>query len=156
MSQAIKFKNRNNEDIYPCPYFPVGSIYLAVTDVNPESIFGGKWEKIKDKFLLTSGNQYHVGNTGGSSSHYHSTQNHTLTINEMPRHHHTYFRSRVIWAEPSSDSSTVIGCQNTWEYGKTYPDTYDTGNSEPHNHGNTGTSSNMPPYLVINAWKRTA
>lgn len=154
MSKAVQFKNKNGEKVYPCPYYPVGAIYLSVTNTNPESIFGGKWEQIKDRFLLTAGNTYCAGNLGGNSTHYHATRNHTLTIGEMPRHHHTYFRSRVLWAEPSDDPSTVIGCENTWGYGKTYPNTYDTGDSQPHNHGNTESSSNMPPYLVVYAWKR--
>ena len=29
------------------------------------------------------------------------------------------------------------------------------GGSRAHNHGDTGSSSNIPPYLSVNIWKRT-
>lgn len=32
--------------------FPIGSIYLTVSELNPETYFGGKWEKIAGRFLL--------------------------------------------------------------------------------------------------------
>ena len=31
--------------------YPVGSIYFSTTEVNPEEIIGGRWQKIEDKFL---------------------------------------------------------------------------------------------------------
>ena len=33
--------------------YPICSIYLSVTETNPSSLFGGTWEQIKDKFLLS-------------------------------------------------------------------------------------------------------
>ena len=154
MSQAIRLFNSNREPVYPCPYYPIGSIYMSVTNNNPANIFGGKWERIKDRFLLCAGDSYSAGSTGGSTNHYHSTGSHKLTINEMPSHTHTYFRTRAIWAEDAADESTAVGCNNTWAYGKTYPDTYATGGNQAHNHGNTGNASNLPPYLAIYVWKR--
>ena len=119
VSKAIIFRNRNNEKIYPCPYMPVGSIYLSVNSTDPSTYFGGTWEQIKDRFLLCCGTSYSAGSSGGSATHSHTTANHTLTIAQIPSHTHTYFRSRVLWAEEASDSSTVIGCDNIWSYGKT-------------------------------------
>ena len=52
MSKAVQFKNKNGEKIYPCPYYPVGAIYMSVDSTNPGSIFGGTWEQIKGRFLL--------------------------------------------------------------------------------------------------------
>lgn len=57
-NKAIKFKNKNNDYIYPCPYFPIGSVYISVTEVNPSNFFGGTWEQIKDRFLLSAGDIY--------------------------------------------------------------------------------------------------
>ena len=51
MSKAIQFRNRNNEKIYPCPYYPIGSIYLSVNSTNPGTIFGGTWQRLTGGFL---------------------------------------------------------------------------------------------------------
>lgn len=167
MSKAIQFKNKNNEKIYPCPYFPIGYIYLSVTNVNPATIFGGTWERIKGRFLLGADDtNYVAGNVGGNSSHYHTTANHTLTINEMPKHAHN------VVAVNKNDSGTIAenfnGASFILNYNKGI--TYSTptrgwnngvamnssGKGQAHNHGNTGNSSSMPPYLVIYMWKRVA
>ena len=49
------------EDVYP-----VGSIYIAAQNVDPEVLFGGKWERLKDRFLLAAGEAHSIGETGGS------------------------------------------------------------------------------------------
>lgn len=118
--------------------YPTGSIYLSVNDTSPASIFGGTWEKIEDRFLLSSGSTYSLGSMGGETQH-------TLTITEMPTHSHTQQTAT------RNDSSTTYsvepeqywaGWWTTHEGGSTR----ETGGSEPHN--------NMPPYLVVNMWKR--
>ena len=159
MSKAIKFRNKNNEPIYPCPYFPVGYIYLSATEIDPSIYFGGKWEQIKDRFLLTAGNEYKVGTTGGSA-----------------KHHHLY---RVGWYgfydTLSNTDTKLIGLYDypsgSWKYGAS-----DSGldSSSGYNSGlNSGTTScttiarysagantqdtnSLPPYVVIYAWKRVA
>ena len=35
MSKGIRFKNKNNEHIYPCAYMPVGAIYKSTSNTNP-------------------------------------------------------------------------------------------------------------------------
>lgn len=62
--------------------YPVGSIYISVNNTSPSILFGGEWEQIQEKFLLSAGNTHQAGTTGGEFTH-------TLTIDEMPAHNHT-------------------------------------------------------------------
>ena len=55
----------NNSNISIDIFYPVGSIYMSVNDTSPNLLFGGKWEPIKDKFLLASGDLYSSGQGGG-------------------------------------------------------------------------------------------
>ena len=83
MSKAIQFRNRNNEKIYPCPYYPVGSIYISINTTNPSTYFGGTWERVKGRFLLgADDSSYKIGGTGGAATV-------ALTTSQMPSHAHT-------------------------------------------------------------------
>lgn len=120
--------------------YPVGSIYMSVNSTSPASLFGGTWEQIKDKFLLSAGDTYKVGSTGGESEH-------KLTVNEMPNHRHSIGRgfgtdtgeTRFVYAE-------YVKKYSNWSDAELQ--TYDTGGNQPHN--------NMPPYLAVYVWKRVA
>ena len=120
---------------------PVGSIYITTELVNPSTLFGiGTWEQIKDTFLLAAGDTYLAGQTGGEATH-------TLTVDEMPEHSHENTTQTVQYSLFSTgsnsgyykgSSNTVIGTDSTSA----------VGGSQEHN--------NMPPYLVVYVWKRTA
>ena len=121
--------------------YPVGSIYLSVSETSPASMFGGTWERIEDRFLLASGSTYTAGDTGGEATH-------TLTINEIPSHTHIINAS---YANPGSASSNngklLAGDKNNiwlWEHASTGSAGWDAA----HN--------NMPPYLAVYMWKRVA
>ena len=62
--------------------YPIGAIYISTISTDPKEFFGGEWERLKDAFLLASGDKYSPGLTGGESEH-------TLTENEMPTHNHS-------------------------------------------------------------------
>ena len=122
--------------------YPIGSIYMTVSDTNPFEIFKfGVWEKIENRFLLASSNIHMNGETGGE-------ENHTLTINEMPKHSHKMKYDSVGWTAIKQSSGT----NGIVEYNKSSYDgqysTEEVGNGNAHN--------NMPPYLVVNMWKRIA
>lgn len=138
-SKAIKFNDGSGNAIYPCPYYPVGSIYMSVNNINPANFFGGTWEQIKDRFLLACGSTYSAGATGGEATH-------TLTISEMPAHTHKY--------EGYIDKNPLGGYDKVLVYGNPAETQYYnfmvnyTGGDQPHN--------NMPPYLAVYIWKRIA
>ena len=171
MAKAIRFKTTTNEPLYACPYFPVGYIYLSASSTNPGTIFGGTWEQIKDRFLLTAGSSYTAGNTGGSKtiniSHRHTTGDCKLTINQIPAHSHGQS-----WISSDGNVNPYVStgsrdwygvhykAQSAWSNsGRSRVSTGDTGGSTAHNHGSTGSAGSssqsiMPPYLVVYAWKR--
>ena len=116
--------------------YPVGSLYMSVNSTSPATLFGGTWIQIKDKFLLSAGDNYTAGNTGGEATH-------TLTTDEIPSHSH-----RTKWKTGSQTASSSViaweGSSTSWQYVSTEA----TGGGQAHN--------NMPPYLVVYVWKRTA
>ena len=125
--------------------YPVGSIYMSVNDTSPTTLFGGTWEQIKDRFLLSAGDKYSSGSTGGESTH-------KLTIDEMPSHRHqlmcdsttTSANTNITYALTDHKvEKTSTGAS----YRDLNPIAY-TGGSQEHN--------NMPPYLTVYVWKRTA
>lgn len=130
--------------------YPVGSIYMSVNNTNPSVLFGGTWERLKDTFLLASGDTYTAGNTGGEATH-------KLTVNEMPSHTHEQnahthtIGSLARYATGGNANASVgAGYGNTQNYktGSTTATNQNTGGSQAHN--------NMPPYLTVFMWKRIA
>ena len=117
--------------------YPVGAIYLSVTDVNPAALFGGTWERIGGRFLLGADSTYAAGSTGGEAEH-------TLTIDEMPRHNHEIDNLN---ASGSATPFMTVQAQDKKGFGGNVQTMYAGGN-QPHN--------NLPPYLAVYMWRRKA
>lgn len=119
--------------------YPVDSIYMSLNNVNPSTLFGGTWERIKDTFLLAAGDTYAGGSTGGEAEH-------TLTNNEMPNHQHS------IWFPNSGgEQSAKIGYPEAGSRNTYYAEASKTSGA-----GGGAAHNNMPPYLAVYMWKRTA
>ena len=150
--------------------YPVGAIYTSTNSTNPKDMFGfGTWEQIKDTFLLTAGDTYKAGNTGGTASHTHnishthgvpgvahthtsaahthtvnghthSTGNHTLTIAELPAHNHTFAFNFYNYQQSGYGyNGQVYKTSSAAQTGNVT--TNNTGSGGAHNHGNTGSTS---------------
>lgn len=136
---------------------PVGSVLCFTNNTNPNNIYTGTtWQKIEGRFLLGSSSSYALGSIGGEAEH-------TLTSNEMPTHSH---RGRIGYNQtghgytPTTYEWLIAGGTHTELLLKSgssqYTDinihsiapTENTGGSQAHN--------NMPPYEVVNYWKRVA
>lgn len=136
----------NNNKLFDLIY-PIGSIYLSTVYFNPGTIFGGTWESILDRFLLASGNIYGAGTTGGEASH-------TLTQSELPN----YNLAGLKWwnGDPITLDGGTYGSGYKLDY--TYHEhsaTQVTG-LQMNSGGGGQAHNNMPPYLVVYMWKRTA
>lgn len=117
--------------------YPVGAIYLSVTDANPAALFGGTWERIGGRFLLGADTTYTAGSTGGEAAH-------TLTVDEMPKHNHEIDN---INASGSATPFMTVQAQDKKGFGGNVQTMY-AGGSRAHN--------NLPPYLAVFMWQRTA
>lgn len=132
--------------------YPVGSMYISTVSTSPATLFGfGTWERVKDVFLLAAGDTYAAGATGGEATH-------TLTVNEMPAHRHggyvqdsagtvtapqwaTWVKSGC-WGQVQSSGGERGYWNVNWDNGSA------VGGGAAHN--------NMPPYLAVYMWRRTA
>lgn len=120
--------------------YPVGSIYMSVNSTSPATLFGGTWKAIQGKFLLGAyGNTYKAGSTGGEAAH-------TLTEREMPNHRHSIWFPNAGGEQSAEIGYPDAGSKNT--YYAEASKTSGTGGGAAHN--------NMPPYLAVYIWKRTA
>ena len=132
--------------------YPVGSIYMSVNTSDPSTLFPNTtWEKIENKFLLGSGSSYTSGATGGSKD--------AVVVS----HSHTFGTNKAVPIINSSDNWGYSGKRKmqytTGDFYYPYSEKNTDGIGELTNTtstGSSGTGKNMPPYLVVNIWKRTA
>jgi microcystin-dependent protein len=115
--------------------YPVGSIYQSMDATSPADFIGGTWTQIKT-FLYGADT---ANQTGGEATH-------TLTIDEMPNHHHRLWVST--WASAFGGSS--VTCSNS-------SSNYLSANDNQGNFTGGGAAhNNLPPYTTCFIWYRTA
>lgn len=131
--------------------YPVGSVYTTMDAADPATRWAGTtWERFgQGKMLLSANTVYPAGSTGGEATH-------TLTTAEMPVHRHSLRIQNTVGGSMgnSSDAGITAGTKNSIN---TDTDSHytnqpraisDSGGGQPHN--------NMPPYISVYMWKRTA
>ena len=156
--------------------YPVGSIYTSTNSTNPQNIWGGRWSPIQGRFLIGASSTYSAGTTGGAATV-------TLTTAQIPAHTHgsktltgyTRFR-RYGTSGSGSDIAGIIGSSGivsktseTWSGTHGLVGAGGTNVSNPivdslyinatHEHTSVGSGqahTNMPPYLAVYMWQRTA
>lgn len=161
---------------------------MSVNSANPATLFGGTWSRIKDTFLLASGDSYASGAMGGEAthtlttaelpSHNHGLNNHTHSIPKLSgtaasngsHYHSTVEQKRMINGSSTGGGFTIPTISTSGSSGNII-----TSTDGAHTHtvstnasttgGNTGNTANtgsgnahnnMPPYLAVNIWQRTA
>lgn len=114
--------------------YPVGSIYLSYSHVSPADLFGGTWARLENAFLWATSATGTIGQTGGEREV-------TLTTDQIPAHSHGSVYSQH--ATGTKDKAWYNTTGSAVAYGPV-----STGGGEAHN--------NMPPYIQVSAWRRTA
>lgn len=150
--------------------YPVGAIYMSVSSTNPGTLFPGTtWTALQDRFLVGAGNSYSVNATGGHAD----LQAHTHSIPALSgtaaasTHTHIVTTRTTTYAQGSQSSWRCLSWPGT---NSDYSQTVKTNNGTAdgsHTHSVTTTAStsgstgagnggNLPPYLAVYMWKRTA
>ncbi len=121
--------------------YPVGSVFISTVATSPNTLLGfGTWERIQGRFLFAADSTHAAGTTGGEEKH-------TLTTAELPAHTHRGSQYYVNSAGQGTVTQLASGSSYGFGYGATY-ESSETGGGSAHN--------NMPPYLSVYMWKRTA
>ena len=94
LGSASKRWKINDQEITFDTIYPIGAVYISVTECNPEQLFGGTWEQITGRFLLACDTTYTNGSTGGSATMAHT---HTMT--------HTHTQVATTSGGPSNNTS---------------------------------------------------
>jgi hypothetical protein len=123
--------------------YPVGSIYFNMAvSTNPGTLLGfGTWAAYAEGRVLVGFQSSGTFDALDESLHA-ETAAHTLTIDEMPAHHHEYGKSVTSEAMSIHDIVNVRGATTT--------NTSDTGGGSAHSH------STLQPSKTLYIWKRTA
>ena len=126
-----------NNVIYSVYLHRIGDIYMSTSSINPQDLFGGVWEQIKDRFLLACGSTYSNGSTGGEASV-------ILQNNNIPS-------DFIISTDKGVNKAW---CTGHWDDYSNYA--YPTINVGGTSFGANQPHNNMPPYLAVYIWKRIA
>ncbi len=143
--------------------YPVGSIYMSVNSTSPATLFGGTWSQIQDTFLLAAGSSYTAGSTGGEA-------NHQLIEAELPSLTGNFTLASNLgtndtgvstkWENATGKFSRVSRSgRNILKYNS---GTYSVSTNQTlydqvgWSIGSGNTHNNMPPYMAVYVWQRTA
>lgn len=152
--------------------YPVGSIYMSVNSTNPSTLFGGTWERLAGRFLIGAGTNMRtntnatfgslgVGEPDFANGEMGGQYYHKLGIDEMPEHNHDTNDYTLVVNKNAVRIPTNMGakCVDDTEYTNIVPNIQATKNEDGNATGNAGggkAHNNMPPYLAVFMWKRTA
>jgi hypothetical protein len=150
-------------------FYPVGSIYSSTVSTNPGTLLGfGTWTAFAaGRTLIGNGGGFSAGATGGSNdaivvSHTHTTSDPGAIVSGTVNV--DTGSSSGLFGSTSGDFSLSNGNNEFVSGGGTAPGTRYLGLSisgGEHTHtisttGSSGTNANLPPYIVVYMWQRTA
>lgn len=160
----------NNMDIFNQIY-PVGSVYLSMSNTNPAILFGGTWSQISGYYLYAGigGNTSGSNASGGPSAD--ATGSTAITIEQMPWHTHTqnahnHPQSPNTWMNDTNYRDTRISGTTgyfagagltTYYTGSTTASNNYTGGGQGHTHTLSSHTHDVSPLRYeVYMWERTA
>ena len=124
--------------------YPIGSLYMSMNETDPKDLFGGTWERIKDRFIYANGDATASGVTGGSAVHNHGLGSGFAAMNIGD--------GGIQYQEKQVGGWGTNAAMNI---GTSY-DSYQTKSWGISLGGATDNGNNIPPYITAYIWKRTA
>ena len=133
--------------------YPVGSVCMFNTKIDPNEMYGGTWVRIKGKFILGADDKtYPLGSEGGEAKH-------KLTEAELPNIEGNLYNFATQSATLSvgvsgkfklNTGTMFSGYATEGSNSDTRSDsvTLSFGSDQPHN--------NMPPYVAFYIWAKVA
>ena len=128
--------------------YPIGAIYTSITSGSPQSVFGGTWVSFGQGRVLVGhddtsspDSDFVASSTDGSSVLVGGAKTHTLSVDEMPAHTHSFTAMQDTNNSVNRTGGGDLGAPSSTT-------TSSTGGGQAHN--------NLQPYVVVYMWKRTA
>ena len=145
--------------------YPVGAIYMSSSSTNPSNLFGGTWQSIQGKFLLSASGDYPAGSSGGSAnavvvSHTHTQASHTHNANGNGFCSYILGDSGISRTRVKVDSSGrfahlgISGKTTADSSGLRFNSVTNSVTPKINSTGSSGEGANMPPYLSVYVWER--
>ena len=165
--KIIQMKDTDGNNVYPVScvsggggvdpttllnyIYPIGSIYMSVNNVSPQTFLGGTWQQISGQYILTASSG--GGTTGGSSTSGGSSAANTgstvLDVEHIPY--------GLVWVENNQPgkvhqeiNSMSAGGGAFGKMGRAIT------SGQGHSHTMAHTHSIEPPWIKVYCWKRTA
>ncbi len=145
--------------------YPVGSIYInATSSSNPATLLGfGTWEAFGAGRMMVGLNASDAlfdtaEETGGSKDAIAVSHTHSFSASTSENGAHTH-------AFQAGDGTVNVGSISGRGLTNDDETTFNTASAGAHTHtvsgttgstGSSGTNANLPPYIVVRMWKRTA
>lgn len=120
---------------------PIGSLYFNIYNTNPHDLFGGTWERIAKGRVLVGVDE--DDEDFNESQKIGGEKEHTLTIDEMPKHNHNIGAYMGEWMSSGAQIQWVGSGQ-----GYRAIDNPVQGNNQSHN--------NLQPYFTCYIWVRVS
>lgn len=142
--------------------WPIGAVFISVVSTNPATLLGfGTWAAFAAGRMLVGLDAGQtefdtVEETGGAKTH-------TLVANEMPAHTHgvtdpghTHLTQRYPTTTGASSGFTADTSMSGTLADNTLPTKAATTGVTVNSEGGGAAHNNLPPYVVVYMWKRTA
>lgn len=152
--------------------YPIGAVYISVLTTSPATLFGGTWVAIATGRTLvgvdTAQSEFiSVELAGGTKTATMPAHNHGESLASHAHsgsaggggHEHNYSIRAGSEARGTGNLTvsqfTQVGAVTTGGGAHSHTLTVDAGNAT-HTHTTEGSGNNLPPYLTVYIWKRTA